>query len=427
MRVFLTALLVFLSILSGCNNGSSSSGTSNTETYKMKTLPSNFLVGIPESLSSSGSSARSNISTNAFSYDIAKSIASTIPTVVSRIIFNAIVLDDLINNELIEVGACYDKGEVSITYSEGMINLHKSLEKDAFGEEVINLEELSGITEANSKPFTVDASPIGYSGMLKLGFSNTVCSNFNSSSELMHWGNGDLQYTFDFAELSQQALHGGFGYDNDSQTMSVAFRGESSGSEYMMSGTYSVCGSDCVNFRNFFSGSGMVLDMRGRADSNGGYGISRFIYLGNDYWIEEYWDDSDIKFQQLSQCNANFDNYSSCSFSDNLNSSDNTGLTGYKTSDFGSVYGENINVNVNSNQSFSNALEGTVYLYMSDNSSLLSEYIVGAGVKVDNSTISSTFFKAPKNGDIYYLRELFTQNNYGVFDTNTSGSISISY
>ena len=92
------------------------------------------------------------------------------------------------------------------------------------------------------------------------------------------------------------------------------------GFDGLFSGNFTECNSgtdDCVRFRVTMGDTSFKVETRGKADNNGGYGISRFMSSLFNIFIKEHWNTElmSAKYVTSDSCSATWDNESNCSYS----------------------------------------------------------------------------------------------------------------
>ena len=180
----------------------------------------------------------------------------------------------------------------------------------------------------------------------------------------------------------------------------------------MYSGSFTECNSgtdECVNFRinsaNTFSGTTYRLDSRGKADNNGGYAVSRYMDGSFNAWLKEQWDTTAANYVYGAfDCNSTWDNYTNCTFSDQMSnfggsgSSDDSSVSTY-SSGLGQVFGLTTMDATPSGSNFTLDASAQKYVIVASAGSVEPEKIIGTAAKIDNSTVGYTLYFKPSNND----------------------------
>ncbi len=208
-----------------------------------------------------------------------------------------------------------------------------------------------------------------------------------------------LQYTYDFS-TSDLVNFGTLAYDGATKTSSYDMYLKDSTFDGLVSGNFTECTSsanDCVKFRITMGTASLNLETRGKADDNGGYGLSKYNSSSIDFWIKEHWDTTLKSSVYAYPCtNVTWDNISSCDFKyDHLTSygetSDKSSLRSYET-DAGKVFSQLWKVNPGKSSAFLADSIGQKYALMTTAGSTNAYDIGGIGIKLDNSTIGFTLY-----------------------------------
>jgi hypothetical protein len=275
-------------------------------------------------------------------------------------------------------------------------------------------------TQISNDDFPVSyatTSDNGFEKILTVGSVGATCSGTAVSSidEVMMWtDNGSkLQYTFDFS-TSDGVNFGTLAYDGATKTSSYDIYSKTSTFDGLVSGNFTECTSsanDCVKFRITMGTASFNLETRGKADDNGGYGLTKYISSSIDYWIKEHWDTTLKSSVFAYPCtNVTWDNISSCDFKYDLltsydETSDKSSLRSYET-DAGKVFSQFWKATPGKSSAFLADSIGQKYTLMTTAGSTNAYDIGGIGVKLDNSTVGFTLYFEPTSGDNLTMQDI---------------------
>jgi len=231
---------------------------------------------------------------------------------------------------------------------------------------------------------------------------------------MMWTDNGSkLQYTFDFS-TSDVVNFGTLAYDEATKTSSYDIYLKTSTFDGLVSGNFTECTSsanDCVKFRMTMGTASFNVETRGKADDNGGYGLTKYISSSFDYWVKEHWDTTLKSSVFAYPCtNVTWDNVSSCDFKYDLltsygETSDKSSLRSYET-DAGKVFSQTWKATPGKTSAFLADSIGQKYALMTTAGSTNAYDIGGVGVKLDNSTVGFTLYFEPTSGDNFTMQDL---------------------
>ena len=128
------------------------------------------------------------------------------------------------------------------------------------------------------------------------------------------------------------------------------------------------------------------------------------IWIHIDAWLKEQWEPTDANYIYGSfNCVAGWDNYSNCSFSDQMEtwgtgSSDNSSVSSY-TSGMGELFGLTTFDASPSGLNFLSDSSAQKYVIVESAGSAEPEKIIGTAAKIDNSKVGYTLYFKPSNND----------------------------
>ena len=336
---------------------------------------------------------------------------------------NMILMDAAIEQGVMAAGNCYEKGNVKISFTSEMLEALKDVFKKVDSE--MSAGELSTYTNMVGQQIGNDQMAVSlvsttkrdFSKILTLGTTNSTYSGTSVSAidEVMMWSdNGNkLHYTFDYSDSSGSNF-GSLTNDGATKTSSFDMYFKQSGFDGLFSGNFTECNSgtdDCVRFRVTMGDTSYKVETRGKADNNGGYGISRFMSSSFNVFIKEQWNTElkSAKYEASTSCSATWDNESSCSYSNDFlqpsETSNSTGLTSYET-DAGKVFSQNWKGSLAQTSAYLADSAGQKYVLMADSSTTDVSDIIGIAVKLDNSTAGFTLYFDQSNNDNLTMRDL---------------------
>ena len=404
----------------------SSSSSATTEAYKRETLPNTTTVGLPNTLTGGTTSA----SRTAYA-SLDKSLGVTqVQLAVSMMKymlinaeFNLILMDAAISQSKLSLGNCYEVGTIEISFTTEMLQALKDVYSKLDSEmptSVLSYYSPMVGTQISNDDFPVSyatTSDNGFEKILTVGSVGATCSGTAVSSidEVMMWtDNGSkLQYTFDFS-TSDGVNFGTLAYDGATKTSSYDMYLKDSTFDGLVSGNFTECTSsanDCVKFRITMGTASFNLETRGKADDNGGYGLTKYISSSIDYWIKEHWDTTLKSSVYAHPCtNVTWDNISSCDFKYDLltsydETSDKSSLRSYET-DAGKVFSQFWKATPGKSSAFLADSIGQKYTLMTTAGSTNAYDIGGIGVKLDNSTVGFTLYFEPTSGDNLTMQDI---------------------
>jgi len=429
--ISLTIILFSLIILNSCKKDSGSSGysgssgstSSSTEGYTRENVPANTTVSLPSTLTSKASSSRTAYASLDNSLGLVQVQNSVVfmKLFLTQAEFNLILMDAAISQSKFSVGNCYAAGEIKITFTAEMLqalkDVYSKLDSEMSDSDNSTYSDMVGTEISNPTVSYVTTSNRGFDKVLTIGSSGSTCSGTTVSSvdEVMMWSdNGNkLQYTFDFG-TSSQTFFGTLAYDGSTKTSSFDFYLKTSSFDGFFSATFTECTSsanDCVTVRMIMGNDSYRMETRGKADDNGGYGLSRYNSSSYDFWIKEHWDTTLKSMVFPYQCtNATWDNVSSCNFNLDLltsygETSDNSSLTSYET-DAGKVFSQTWIATPGKSSAFLADSIGQTYALMTTTGSTNAYDIGGVSIKLDNSTVGFILYFEPTSGDNLTMQEI---------------------
>ena len=358
---------------------------------------------------------------------------------------NMVIFDAGLTQGAMRIGNCYEKGEIKITFTSAMLEAMKQsmavVDQEMSASDLEQFGAMVGQQMGNDD-FAISystASETGYDKKLILGSTNSTCSSGvpSSKDEVMMWSdNGNkLKYTFDFGEASYSMTNfGTVSYDAESKTGSFDMYFAMTGFDGLYSGSFTECNSgtdECVNFRinsaNTFSGTTYRLDSRGKADNNGGYAVSRYMDSSFNAWLKEQWDTTDANYVYGAfDCNSTWDNYTNCTFSDQMSnfggsgSSDDSSVSSY-SSGLGQVFGLTTMDATPSGSNFTSDASAQKYVIVASAGSVEPEKIIGTAAKIDNSTVGYTLYFKPSNNDNYTMYKVSASSYKRSVDNSSTG------
>ena len=431
-------LIIFISLfsltISSCAKKSSddsssssttSSSSSTTEGYTRESLPSDTTVSLPSTLTRKASASRTAYASldNSFGVLQIQNSVLFMKLFLTQAEFNLIIMDAAISQSIISVGNCYEAGTLEVSFTAEMLqalkDVYSKIDSEMSASDLSAYSAMVG-TQISNDDFPVSyvtTSDRGFEKILAIGSDGATCSGTAVSSiqEVIMWtDNGNkLQYTFDFA-TSDQALFGTLAYDGATKSSSFDMYLKTSTFDGFFSATFTECTSsanDCVTVRMIMGNDSYRMETRGKADDNGGYGLSRYNSSSYDFWIKEHWDTTLKSMVFPYQCtNATWDNVSSCNFNLDLltsygETSDNSSLTSYET-DAGKVFSQTWIATPGKSSAFLADSIGQTYALMTTAGSTNTYDIGGVSIKLDNSTVGFILYFEPTSGDNLTMQEI---------------------
>jgi len=420
--------LFSLTIISCAKKSSddSSSSSATTEAYKRETLPSDTSVSLPDTLTGGTTSAsRTAYASLDKSYGVyqVQYAVGLMKYMLLNAEFDMIIIDAAISQSKLSLGKCYEAGTIKVSFTAEMLQALKDVYSKIDME--MSTSELSAYSDLVGTQISNDDWPASYAttsdnGFEKIGTAGSVgatCSGTAVSSidGVMMWtDNGSkLQYTFDFS-TSDVVNFGTLAYDEATKTSSYDMYLKTSTFDGLVSGNFTECTSsanDCVKFRMTMGTASFNVETRGKADDNGGYGLTKYISSSFDYWVKEHWDTTLKSSVFAYPCtNVTWDNVSSCDFKYDLltsygETSDKSSLRSYET-DAGKVFSHLWKATPGKTSAFLADSIGQKYALMTTAGSTNAYDIGGVGVKLDNSTVGFTLYFEPTSGDNFTMQDL---------------------
>jgi len=416
--------LTIISCAKKSSDDSSSSGS--TEAYKRETMPDTTTVTLPDTLTGDTSSAsRTAYASLDKSYGVyqVQYAVGLMKYMLLNAEFDMIIIDAAISQSKLSLGKCYEAGTIKVSFTAEMLQALKDVYSKIDME--MSTSELSAYSDLVGTQISNDDWPASYAttsdnGFEKIGTAGSVgatCSGTAVSSidGVMMWtDNGSkLQYTFDFS-TSDVVNFGTLAYDKATKTSSYDMYYKDSTFDGLVSGNFTECTSsanDCVKFRTTIGTASYRLETRGKADDNGGYGLTKYNSSSIDFWIKEHWDTTLKSSVYAYPCtNVTWDNISSCDFKyDYLaqynETSDKSSLRSYET-DAGKVFSQFWKATPGKSSAFLADSIGQKYALMTTAGSTNAYDIGGIGVKLDNLTVGFTLYFEPTSGDNLTMQDL---------------------
>ena len=474
-------VLLTLMIFSGCakKDSTSSSASSTTEGYTRETMPANTAVKLPSSLttkassssrtayapmsdsisppssltskSSSSRTANASLDNSMGLLQIQNSV-SHMKLFLSKAESTMTIWDAAISQSKMSVGNCYAANEVTVTFTEEMLqslkDVFSKIDSEMSSDDLAKYSSWVGTEIVNTVPISyVTTTNRDFDKILNFGSSSASCSGTAVSyiDEVIMWSDNKnkLQYTFDL-NSSSQVFFGTLAYDGSTNTSSFDFYMKTSSFDAFFSGIFMQCNSgvdDCVTVRMIMGKDDTRLESRGRVDDNGGYTMSRFnsSALGLNFWFKEHWDTT-LKSQVsattstgVSTCNASWDNVSNCTFDfDMLNAqhgetSSSSGLRNYEV-DAGKIFSQHWIATPSKTSTFLADSVGQGYALMTTPGSTNLEDIGGAAVKLDNLTVGFVVYFEPTSGDNFTMQDLgASASNRRDISTTAVDNLTLTY
>ncbi len=404
----------------------SSSSSATTEAYKRETIPNTTTVGLPNTLTGGTTSASRTAYASldeSLGVTQVQLAVSMMKYMLINAEFNLILMDAAISQSKLSLGNCYEVGTIEISFTTEMLQALKDVYSKLDSEmptSVLSYYSPMVGTQISNDDFPVSyatTSDNGFEKILTVGSVGATCSGTAVSSidEVMMWtDNGSkLQYTFDFS-TSDGVNFGTLAYDGATKTSSYDIYSKTSTFDGLVSGNFTECTSsanDCVKFRITMGTASFNLETRGKADDNGGYGLTKYISSSIDYWIKEHWDTTLKSSVFAYPCtNVTWDNISSCDFKYDLltsydETSDKSSLRSYET-DAGKVFSQFWKATPGKSSAFLADSIGQKYTLMTTAGSTNAYDIGGIGVKLDNSTVGFTLYFEPASGDNLTMQDI---------------------
>lgn len=431
MKYFLQIILIsfFTFTIISCakkSSDDSSSSSATTEAYKRETLPSDTSVSLPDTLTA-GTSSSSRTAYASLDKSIGVTQVQLAVSMMKYMLinaeFNLILMDAAISQSKLSLGNCYEVGTIEISFTAEMLqalkDVYTKLDSEMSTSELSTFSAMVGTQKGNDDfPVSYATTSIrGFEKILTVGDVGATCSGATVSSidEVMMWtDNGSkLQYTFDFSTNDGVNL-GTLAYDGATKTSSYDMYFKDSTFDGLVSGNFTECTSsanDCVKFRITMGTASFNSETRGKADDNGGYGLTKYISSSFDFWIKEHWDTTLKSSVYAYPCtNVTWDNISSCDFKYDLltlydETSDKSSLRSYET-DAGKVFSQIWKATPGKSSAFLADSIGQKYALMTTAGSTNAYDIGGIGVKLDNSTVGFTLYFEPTSGDNLMMQDL---------------------
>ena len=408
------------------NSDDSSTASSTTEGYKRETIPDTTTVSLPNTLTG-GTTSASRTAYASLDKSIGVTQVQLAVSMMKYMLINAefdmIIIDAAISQSKFSLGKCYEAGTIKVSFTAEMLqalkDVYSKIDMEMSTSELSYYSALVG-TEISNDDWPASYATTSDNGFEKIATAGSVgatCSGSAVSSieGVMMWtDNGSkLQYTFDFS-TSDDVNFGTLAYDKATKTTSYDMYFKTSTFDGLVSGNFTECTSsanDCVKFRTTIGTASYRLETRGKADDNGGYGLTKYNSSSIDFWMKEHWDTTLKSSVYANPCtNVTWDNISSCDFIyDYLvqynETSDKSSLRSYET-DAGKVFSQMWKATPGKSSAFLADSIGQKYTLMTTAGSTNANDIGGVGVKLDNSTIGFTLYFEPTSGDNFTMQDL---------------------
>ena len=448
-RILLISLLSF-TIISCAKKSSddSNSSSATTEAYKRETLPSDTSVSLPDTLTG-GTTSASRTAYASLDESVGVSQVQLAVSMMKYMLLNAefdmIIIDAAISQSKLSLGSCYEAGTIEISFTAEMLqalkDVYSKIDSEMSASDLSAYSAMVG-TQISNDDFPVSyvtTSDRGFEKILTVGDVGATCSGATVSSidEVMMWtDNGSkLQYTFDFS-TSDLVNFGTLAYDKATKTSSYDMYYKDSTFDGLVSGNFTECTSsanDCVKFRTTIGTASYRLETRGKADDNGGYGLTKYNSSSIDFWMKEHWDTTLKSSVYAYPCtNVTWDNISSCDFKyDYLTqyneTSDKSSLRSYET-DAGKVFSQFWKATPGKTSAFLADSIGQKYALMTTAGSTNAYDIGGIGLKLDNSTVGFTIYFEPTSGDNLTMQDLsYSGSNTRSISSTAVDNLTLTY
>ena len=430
MNKILNIFLIFLFsiIILSCKKSSDDSSTTSTTTegYKKETLPDTTTVSLPNTLtgntSSTSRTAYASLDKSYGVYQVQYAV-SLMKYMLLNAEFDMMIIDAAISQSQLSLGNCYEAGKIKVSFTAEMLqalkDVYSKIDMEMSTSELSYYSALVG-TEISNDDWPASYATTSDNGFEKIATAGSVgatCSGSAVSSieGVMMWtdSGSKLQYTFDFS-TSDDVNFGTLAYDKATKTTSYDMYFKTSTFDGLVSGNFTECTSsanDCVKFRTTIGTASYRLETRGKADDNGGYGLTKYNSSSIDFWIKEHWDTTLKSAVYAYPCtNVTWDNISSCDFkydylAQHNETSDKSSLRSYET-DAGKVFSQFWKATPGKSSAFLADSIGQKYTLMTTAGSTNANDIGGVGVKLDNSTIGFTLYFEPTSGDNFTMQDL---------------------
>ena len=422
--ISLFSLTVFSCAKKSSDDSSSSSAT--TEAYKRETLPSDTSVSLPNTLTG-GTTSASRTAYASLDESVGVSqvqlAVSMMKYMLINVEFNLILMDAAISQSKLSLGSCYEAGTIEISFTAEMLqalkDVYSKLDSEMPTSELSTFSAMVGTQKGNDDfPVSYATTSIrGFEKILTVGDVGATCSGATVSSidEVMMWtdSGSKLQYTFDFS-TSDLVNFGTLAYDKATKTSSYDMYFKDSTFDGLVSGNFTECTSsanDCVKFRMTMGTTSFSSETRGKADDNGGYGLTKIVSSSIDFWVKEHWDTTLKSSVFAYPCtNVTWDNISSCDFKYDLltsydETSDKSSLRSFET-DAGKVFSQFWKATPGKTSAFLADSIGQKYALMTTAGSTNAYDIGGVGIKLDNLTVGFTLYFEPTSGDNFTMQDL---------------------
>ena len=426
-------------------NTSSDNSSTSTAGYTRENLPDETTVDLPSTLTGAAISSRTAYASLSNSIGVLQmqNSITLMKLILTQAEFNLILMDAAISQSKFSVGNCYAAGEIKVTFTAEMLqaikDVYSKLDSEMSSSDLSTYSDMVGTEISNSTVSYVSTSNRVFDKVLTIGSSGSTCSGTTVSSvdEVMMWSdNGNkLQYTFDFG-TSSQTFYGTLAYDGSTNTSSFDMYLKSSSIDAYTGGIFTVCNfgvADCVNARIIMGIDDFKLESRGKADDNGGYGLSRYSASSLNFWMEEHWDTTIKSIMVPSQCtNYTWDNVSNCNFNLDLlkvlhdETSSSSGLTSYET-DAGKAFSQTWIATPSKSSAFLADSVGHGYALMTTSGSTNVENLGGVAVKLDNSTVEFVIYHEPTNRDNFTMQDLSASSNLRSISSTAVDNLTLSY
>ena len=426
--LYIFLIFIFSLIILSCKKSSDDSSTTSTTTegYKKETLPDTTTVSLPNTLtgntSSTSRTAYASLDKSYGVYQVQYAV-SLMKYMLLNAEFDMMIIDAAISQSQLSLGNCYEAGKIKVSFTAEMLqalkDVYSKIDMEMSTSELSYYSALVG-TEISNDDWPASYATTSDNGFEKIATAGSVgatCSGSAVSSieGVMMWtdSGSKLQYTFDFS-TSDDVNFGTLAYDKATKTTSYDMYFKTSTFDGLVSGNFTECTSsanDCVKFRTTIGTASYRLETRGKADDNGGYGLTKYNSSSIDFWIKEHWDTTLKSSVYAHPCtNVTWDNISSCDFkydylAQHNETSDKSSLRSYET-DAGKVFSQFWKATPGKSSAFLADSIGQKYTLMTTAGSTNANDIGGVGIKLDNTTVGFTLYFEPTSGDNFTMQDI---------------------
>jgi len=426
--LYIFLIFLFSLIILSCKKSSDDSSTTSTTTegYKKETLPDTTTVSLPNTLtgntSSTSRTAYASLDKSYGVYQVQYAV-SLMKYMLLNAEFDMMIIDAAISQSQLSLGNCYEAGKIKVSFTAEMLqalkDVYSKIDMEMSTSELSYYSALVG-TEISNDDWPASYATTSDNGFEKIATAGSVgatCSGSAVSSieGVMMWtdSGSKLQYTFDFS-TSDDVNFGTLAYDKATKTTSYDMYFKTSTFDGLVGGNFTECTSsanDCVKFRTTIGTASYRLETRGKADDNGGYGLTKYNSSSIDFWIKEHWDTTLKSAVYAYPCtNVTWDNISSCDFkydylAQHNETSDKSSLRSYET-DAGKVFSQFWKATPGKSSAFLADSIGQKYTLMTTAGSTNANDIGGVGIKLDNTTVGFTLYFEPTSGDNFTMQDI---------------------